>query len=164
MSVGAYLTWEWNCRSHRAYSPSFSAVLSIFGAVSFIQNLNPEAASSFSKEIDAAIQRVAPYVTAASSFSVNFIVTASICLHILRARKRMKTLLGESAPTLSDSLFAVAIIVESALPASCAAIYVLLTTVFASGGIYTSRLVWVACTVSCSALPVGMLTSMSCVD
>lgn len=90
---------------------------------------------------------VAPYVSAVASFFVNVIVTSFICVHILRARQRMKALMGDSSSTPRDTLFALAIIIESALPASCIAVYVPVATYFTSGAVYTSRVARVACTV-----------------
>ena len=93
-------------------------------------------------------ETVAPYVSAVTSFFVNFIVTFLIGLQIVRTRRRTKALMGHSGSMPGDTMFAVAIIVESALPASCIAVYVPIATYLTHGGPYVSRVAWVACTVS----------------
>jgi hypothetical protein len=100
----------------------------------------------------------APFIATISSVSVNIIVTSLICSEIIRSRRRLRKILGTSTTNTgslklsssgpSDTFFAVAILVEAALPSALVGMYVPIATFATRGGVFTSRVGWAAFTVS----------------
>lgn len=118
-----------------------SLALSFYGIVAVAQSPPTTNGAPAPKS---ATQAAAPFIATLSSVSVNIIVTTCISTEIIRSRRKLRKLLGglgeDSAP--SDTYFAVAILVEAALPSALVGVYVPFATFVTRGGIYTSRVAW----------------------